>query len=98
VVASHVPYAMEDHKYRDILLWKMKVELTDLKMRAMELVRTIAQSQNWRTKEPQLKFSKVPIVLRRARHSRMDEEQVASRSSLMLMSRRGPGHHHMDRI
>ena len=44
VVASHVPCTMEARKkYRDILLWKMKVELADLKVREMELVHTIAE-------------------------------------------------------
>ena len=44
VVASHVPCTMEARKkYCDILLWKMKVELADLKVREMALVHTIAE-------------------------------------------------------
>ena len=41
--ASHVPYAMEARKRRDILLWKIKVELAGLKVREIELVRAVAR-------------------------------------------------------
>lgn len=34
---------MEAREIRDILLWKMKVELADLKVKEMELVHTIAE-------------------------------------------------------
>lgn len=43
VAVSHVSHILEACKSRDILLWRMKVELADLKVRKMELVHLIAE-------------------------------------------------------
>ena len=96
VVASHVPYKMEAcKKCRDILLWRMNVELAGLEMREMELAHTIAKLSK---RQPQVKFSEAPVDpnQKRARHSHMDEQRAVSRSSSTLMSQRRAEHCRVD--
>ena len=40
-IAFHVPYTTETRKIRDILLWKIKAQLADLKVKEIELVHTV---------------------------------------------------------
>ena len=41
IVASYVPYIIEAYKRCDILLWKIKAKITNLKVREIELAHVI---------------------------------------------------------